>query len=906
MAKNRNGGDSVIKRYPAVVLAVCLVLSLLIPVRAAEETTVPETIPEETEPETMFSSPYHLYFGLLHAHTNLSDGQGSVDEAFSYAAQVENLDFFAVTDHSNSLDETEWAAGNGAAQAVTTEDFLGLFGYEMTWQETQRIGHIVTLGTDGFLSRDQEEYSNPATALEAYYRTLTGLPGSVSMLCHPGKFYGDFHSFGHYSWEYDRSVQLLEVLSGQEAPSWEQYTKALDAGWHLAPSANQNNHNGFWGDASSVRTVVLADSLTEASLFDAIRNRRVYATEDSDLHLYYDLDGQIMGSILSRADNPEITLLAYDPTDEAIGTVEVVTEGGLVLATETGAKNDVYLTISAPCGYRYYYLRITQPDGHRAVTAPVWVEGFEDMGILEFTANTDRPVQDQLITLTLSIYNNEAAALSLESVTLYADDLPVSTVEAPGSVPAYGELTLSIPYTHSLSGETELTVLVQGSVCGESRSYEASLPLRFRSGVAVTGVLVDGSHENAGLDHLERFCVMTEEAGQELTLVTGDLPQGGNILLIPDPKLPLGVHFLQDVRALAEAGGDLILWGTPEILTPLLDALELTIRFGTTTVEAASAQCFNTASPWCGGLVSGQYVTCPEGTAVEPGSGTWLIRKTTDGPVLLACEETAWGGTVFLSGCSFLLDEQMPESRSVWELPRAGETILRTILGEKQSILTRQPIQTVRTGAEGETYRIKGYVTAGTSNPHTTFPDTIYLQDETGGIAVTGFFAEGIQIGAPMEIIGTLSSDGENTVLEYETHQLLREDYYRWVPNTLGCKTATDYRIRGGSLVQVEGRVTELTRTEDNLGIARLVITDFRGEKAVIEIEDGIFSGATGENRLAEDIRKGRTFRTMGLLHINEAGETVIRVRNCDEVVYVPPKTDLSNPDTSDRAWFWP
>ena len=39
----------------------------------------------------------------------------------------------------------------------------------------------------------------------------------------------------------------------------------------------------------------------------------------------------------------------------------------------------------------------------------------------------------------------------------------------------------------------------------------------------------------------------------------------------------------------------------------------------------------------------------------------------------------------------------------------------------------------------------------------------------------------------------------------------------------------------------------------------------------------------------------------MGLVHINDAGETVIRVRNCDEVVYVPPVIDVSNPDTGDR-----
>ena len=47
---------------------------------------------------------YQLYFGQLHAHTNISDGAGTVEEAFEHAAGVDNLDFLAVTDHSNSFD----------------------------------------------------------------------------------------------------------------------------------------------------------------------------------------------------------------------------------------------------------------------------------------------------------------------------------------------------------------------------------------------------------------------------------------------------------------------------------------------------------------------------------------------------------------------------------------------------------------------------------------------------------------------------------------------------------------------------------------------------------------------------------------------------------------------------------
>ena len=69
---------------------------------------------------------------------------------------------------------------------------------------------------------------------------------------------------------------------------------------YFFPTNNQDNHKGLWGDANTARSVVLADSLTQENIYDAMRNYRVYATEDNDLNIYYTLDGYEMGSILSE------------------------------------------------------------------------------------------------------------------------------------------------------------------------------------------------------------------------------------------------------------------------------------------------------------------------------------------------------------------------------------------------------------------------------------------------------------------------------------------------------------------------------------------------------------------------------------------------------------------------------
>ena len=75
---------------------------------------------------------------------------------------------------------------------------------------------------------------------------------------------------------------------------------------------------------------------------------------------------------------------------------------------------------------------------------------------------------------------------------------------------------------------------------------------------------------------------------------------------------------------------------------------------------------------------------------------------------------------------------------------------------------------------------------------------------------------------------------------------------------------------------------------------------DILGNLATVIVEDGIGSGAYGTNELTSEVKAAKTVRAMGLLHIDEFGTTVLRVRNCDEVAYIPPVADRSNPKTGD------
>ena len=906
-----------------------------------------------------FDLDWNLYFGQLHAHTDISNGAGSVEEAFQYASQVDGLDFFAVTDHSDSFDNADmgaidadgadisadWAAGKQAAASVTNGDFVGLFGFEMTWPEDKQLGHISTFNTPGWQTRDQEAFTNVTAALENYYKVLTAVPGSVSQFNHPDDIHGDFERFDHYSPRYDAVVSLLEVAGEDGVVDCEYYDLALDKGWHVAPTNNQNNHNGQWGDASDARTVVLAKSLTEEALYAAMKDRRVYATQDSDLAIFYELNGTVMGSILPKSEEAEITVFLSDPTDEAIGNVEVVTDGGAVLVSEYVETPSQVLELPASGGRSYYYLRITQPDGDVAVTAPVWMDGYDDIGIGSFISDTLTPARDEEIGLTVELYNNESVDFIVESLSLYADGKEVCAVSDPGTAAGMGTLSHTFSYAHREYGMTEFRVEAVGSVNGEKRTYEKTLSLSFHVPEQVKRIAVDASHGNSGVDKLNRLKAIAAKVNIAVDILDGELPENSDLLLITAPAEAFDEEFVENVRSFAESGGTVILCGQSDMgdlnlhtsgeLNRLLEAMGATVRLnddtawdeesGGNTPDAVSSDVFNPGGDLTKSLKPEQTYTQRAGCTVNPGIGTWLVkgRSTTHGvdadgdgqdtgenAVLLACEELANGGNVYVSGGLFLSDDAMKEPDNIWKPVSGNQGIVEALLKiERAAYPELVTIGEMRSGKAGEVYHIRGWATSGTSHPGNIFPNTIYLQDDTGGVELEPFTEDGIEVGTPIEVVGQKKIRGGNVVLKIiDYDKKLDEPLYNYTPKTTPNKTAMDYEANGGRLMQVEGRVTDVTYSVGGKGVSRITLKDGNGDLAEILIENGIVSGADGENDLASQVKEGRTVRAIGILHLDGDGTPVLRVRNCDEVVYVPPVPvslgSRRNPRTGDLIWI--
>lgn len=921
------------------LLCFALAALLLLPRPARAEETAPQTLPteetiqteptsaemlpEETQPAQLQTEPAQseepkgpgLYFGQLHAHCSLSDGTGSAREAFAHAANVPGLDFFALTDHSNSFDNGEagrigsdgaavsadWADGKAAAEGATTRDFLALYGYEMTWQDDKQLGHINTFGTPGFQTRDQSGFSSYKTALPNYYDALTTVPGSVSQFNHPGTLYGDFQDFGHYTPSRDESIHLLELGTGADLLTY--YDRALEQGWHVAPSFNQNNHFGSWGDADDRRTAVYASSLTEEGILAAIRDYRVYATEDKDLTLSYTLDGFSLGSRLEKrhvGETAEITVSLWDPTDGSACTVSVMAQGQTIVSAD--ASGSAVFTV--PAHYRYYYIVVTQPDGDRAVSAPVWIDQEENV-TAALTWDGSVAVQDQELTLTLTLENGEGDPIHIHSTEWFADGEPIFSTEED-LAHARSTKTWTLPYVHPGLGKTVFTVRAEASFCGQPRTYEASLELTFRPPEITADILVDAAHGNAGLEEMTALTALAAEKGLTLALMTeepGSFSDRVRVLIVTAPEEAFSEDHLRLTAEFVENGGCLLVCGQAGGSAELNRLLAAVGADMTLNPDTARDPVNNGGEEWK------LFLNVEKGSAwYAPEMAHQVYRHwggctLSGGEALVRCENgpvLAWTGVgkgcVIASGGSFLGDADLAVPRGLWAQPWANRTLVEKLLGVYQEQLPLSAIRQARNGAENDLFRVRGYVTAG-------FADTVYLQDDSGGIAAVSLDTSGLQVGTPLEVTGYAARQGEERVLEVIQWQVLEEGYFRCQPRSLSYGAALNNSLHGGELVELEGEVVQFTGAEDG-SVSEFTLADGAGGYAVVHIGEGVTSGSTGQNRLEAVVRSGRDVRVIGISYLRSDGVAVIRVRNCDEVVAIDPwpyhTRDASNPATGD------
>ena len=484
---------------------------------------------------TIGEATFQRYFGQLHSHTQYSDGAGSLDSALAYVKALPdnaNVDFVAFTDHSNYFDKSgaanpegalydmtkateysqqTWKSYKDAVAAFNTENagsMVAIAGFEMTWSGGP--GHINTFNTPGIVSRNNTTLNNKTkdAGLQAYYKLLSQTEGvnSISQFNHPGTTFGNFIDFGYWDAVVDTRMYMVEVGNGEGQigaggyyPSYEQYIMALDKGWHVAPTNNQDNHKGRWGDANDARDVILADDFTEDGIYEALRARRMYATEDKNLDLDYTVNGSMMGSIIDVPEklNFEISFNDPDRTD-SIAKVELVVNSGKVAYTWDSAADLAKGSVSVELApeYTYYFVRVTEGDGDLAVTAPVWVGESLKLGISKAECGTSTPVTDEELTITTTFFNSEAKPATIKSITYAIGGETIGTVTDPIALAASSTQDVEFKYTPTKARIMTVRITAVIEQDGKEYTFTKDVTLDVLDASKLVYIGIDASHYN--------------------------------------------------------------------------------------------------------------------------------------------------------------------------------------------------------------------------------------------------------------------------------------------------------------------------------------------------------------------------------------------------------------------------
>jgi hypothetical protein len=452
------------------------------------------------------------YHGDLHNHTSYSDGSLTAATAFA-TGRANGFDFMAVTDHSYAVDDSEWADMLTAANNATIDGvFVALRGVEYTQGAEGHINVINTVrhavrSNTGCSFCDYTPNLEAGVTVDGFYHWLSitgtvGLNGepTIAQFNHPGWI--NFNDWAFHP-EVSPTMKLEEVGNGSGTSyvfSEDEYIRSLDYGWKIGATNNADTHSPYWGSNTPHRTGAWMPSLTKADLLDALEARRTFATEDVNYALSLKANGIWMGSEIDNTSSLAFEIRGSDPDHEGGVLVELITFGGAVVTQTTTASSDFTWQPIVPVtpGEHYYYVKVTQPDGDRIVTSPIWAHGEVNIAL------TDLTIEPTIA----SIYNPSLITARVTNRTATTQTVTV-TFQIPGLAPQSLAATMpgcvkglcidgyaSISWQPVLTGPVTLTAQISGTPAGDNLEDNTRSTVMHVTDEHLPLILIDAAHGN--------------------------------------------------------------------------------------------------------------------------------------------------------------------------------------------------------------------------------------------------------------------------------------------------------------------------------------------------------------------------------------------------------------------------
>lgn len=367
------------------------------------------------------------FWGMIHGHTENSDGAGSLDHYYTYMRDDCGLDFGAAGDHDHVFETSEdmWRMTQDAAVRYNDPpSFVSFLGYE--WAKWRRNGdgdrNVYYLHDHRPMYRSDNGHCATPPELFAALRDET----AMVIPHHPAEI-GNHCDWKAHNPEKERLVEIYSVWGNSERsvndgnpfpvrPASGGNTdkgraagevpdgfvqRALALGWRVGFTAGGDDHTGHPGDdtrrghspwhySAGLLAVRAAENSREA-IWDALWQRRCYGTTGARIIIDFCLNDEPMGSELRLGDFPELrscrSLRVAVHGCATVSRIEIVRNNSTVFVHQgTGPDEDVgwddtdaFESVALPpaefCAvpFCFYYVRVSQSDGEMAWVSPIWV-----------------------------------------------------------------------------------------------------------------------------------------------------------------------------------------------------------------------------------------------------------------------------------------------------------------------------------------------------------------------------------------------------------------------------------------------------------------------------------------------------------------------------------------------------
>lgn len=360
----------------------------------------------------------HLFWGLLHGESERIDSTENIESCLRHFRDERALNFY-----SSSSFESQEETPNEIWKLITqnlaefdeADRFTTLVGFQYPGDATKEGTRQFIYAKDNktLLRKKDPKYSS----LSKIYKSFT--PKEIISIPTFTMGKGFDFDFKTYEPDFERVVEIYNAWGSSECTKKEGNTRPITGGnkngiGEAAEGSVQKallrncrfgfvagglDDRGIYSDFfegdqvqySPGMTGIISAEHSRSSMIEALYNRSCYATTGERIIVGLYLAGLPMGSETSTATKQGLIvnrhLSGYVAGTAALKQVEIIRNGKVIKTFECNEYNMNFTfddlspldkaVIDAKDkkpAFAYYYLRVTQADGHMAWSSPIWVD----------------------------------------------------------------------------------------------------------------------------------------------------------------------------------------------------------------------------------------------------------------------------------------------------------------------------------------------------------------------------------------------------------------------------------------------------------------------------------------------------------------------------------------------------